>query len=236
MDSEKLVSTWSAHNSTNTEATQLSKYFTTPVIHGSPTDWSNLYTALKIFQGINVATNADHKTIVSMDLQLYAKCIKLQNNESIRSQFVFRLVELHILFAMLKVIGKNINFSGLDETFIGAEIYGPTTLQQIIGGKHYNRSFEAFLTLHMSLFQFYIKELFESKIVLKVALSEVISHYLEDKTRDFSQLLHDMTNLNLSEFLDEFDSKLTGQGKMLRNFMNLVEIMLFLIIATQQRS
>ena len=70
----------------------------------------------------------------------------------------------------------------------------------------------------MLLFQLYIKELFESKTVLKVALTEVISRYLEDKTRDFNQLLHDMTNLNLSEFLDEFDSKLTGQGKMLRNY------------------
>ena len=86
----------------------------------------------------------------------------------------------------------------------------------------------------MSLCQLYIKELFESKIVLKVALSEVISRYLEDKTRDFNQLLHDMRNSNLFEFLDEFDYKLTRQGKMLRHFMNLVEIMLLFIRATRQ--
>ena len=43
-----------------------------------------------------------------------------------------------------------------------------------------------------------------------------------------------MKNLNPSEFLDEFDSKLTGQGKMLRNFMDLVEIMLLFIKATRQ--
>ena len=135
---------------------------------------------------------------------------------------------------MLKVIGKNINFSGLDKAFIEADTYWPTTLQQIIGGKHYKRSFEAFLTLYISLFQLYIKELFESKTVLKVALSEVISRYLEDKTRDFNQLLHDMTNLNLSEFIDEFNSKLTDQGKMLRNLMNLVKIMLLFIRAIGQ--
>ena len=86
----------------------------------------------------------------------------------------------------------------------------------------------------MLLVQLYIKELFESKIVLKVALSEVISRYLGDKTRDFNQLLHDMTNLNLSEFLDEFDSKLTDQGIILRNFMSLVEIMLLFIRATRE--
>ena len=81
-----------------------------------------------------------------MDLQLCTKCIKLQDNESIQSQFVFRLGEIHILFATLKIIGKNINFSGVDEAFIEADIYGSTTLQQISGGKHYKRSFEAFLT------------------------------------------------------------------------------------------
>ena len=130
-----------------------------------------------------------------MDLQLCAKCFKLQDNESIRYQFLFRLGQLHILFAMLKVIGKN--FSGLDEVFIKADIYGPTTLQQIIKGKHYKRSLEAFSTLYMFLFQLYIKELLESKILLKVALSEVISRYLEDKTQGFNQLLHDMENLNV---------------------------------------
>ena len=44
-----------------------------------------------------------------MDLQLYAKCIQLQANDTISSNYIFRLVELHILFAMLKVIGKNMN-------------------------------------------------------------------------------------------------------------------------------
>ena len=68
---------------------------------------------------------------------------------------------------------------------------------------------------------------------MKVALSEVISRYLEDKTRDFNQLLHDMRNSNLFEFLDEFDYKLTRQGKMLRHFMNLVEITLLFIRATR---
>ena len=43
-----------------------------------------------------------------------------------------------------------------------------------------------------------------------------------------------MANLNLSDFLEEFDCKLTGQRKMLRNFMNLVEIMLLFIRAIRQ--
>ena len=103
MDSEKLIPTWSAHNSTNTDAPN----YQSILQRQSYTDRSNLYTTLEIVQGINVATNVDHETIVSKDRHLYVKCIKLQDNESIRSQFVLRLGELHILFAKLKAIDKN---------------------------------------------------------------------------------------------------------------------------------
>jgi len=108
----------------------VSNYCSTPTIPGSPTDWTNLYIALKIVQGINVSQSNNHKTIVSLDLQLYSKCIKLQSREDIKHHFVFRLGELHILFAMLEVIGKNINQSGLDEALVEAGVYGPNTLEQ----------------------------------------------------------------------------------------------------------
>ena len=39
---------------------------------------------------------------------------------------------------------------------------------------------------------------------------------------------------NVSEFLDEFDSKLIGQVEMLCNFLSLVDIMLLFIRATWQ--
>ena len=78
-----------------------------------------------------MSVTPDRKTVVSMDLQLYAKCIQLQANDTISSNYIFRLGELHILFAMLKVIGKNMNCSGLDEALIEANIYGPTTMEQI---------------------------------------------------------------------------------------------------------
>ena len=47
-DETTSIPTWSAHNSLHTEWIPLTKYCTAPVLHGSPTDWSNLYTALKI--------------------------------------------------------------------------------------------------------------------------------------------------------------------------------------------
>ena len=50
--------------------------------------------------------------------------------------FIFRMAELHVVFTVLKVLGKIINNSGLDLSFEEAGIYGPATLCQIKEGKH----------------------------------------------------------------------------------------------------
>ena len=64
-----------------------------------------------------------------MDLQLYAKYnpMQLKSKEDINSNFIFRLDELHVVLAFLKVIGKYIENSGLDQVFIESGIYGPAT-------------------------------------------------------------------------------------------------------------
>ena len=81
------------------------------------------------------------KVIVSLDLQLYAKCIQLQEKNEIIG-FIFRMGELHVVFTVLKVLGKIINNSGLDLSFEEAGIYGPATLCQIKEGKHLYRNNE----------------------------------------------------------------------------------------------
>ena len=59
----------------------------------------------------------EQKTITSFDLQLYAKAVLLQANPEIRNNFVFRMGELHAVFCFLKVLGKMIDGSGLDQSF-----------------------------------------------------------------------------------------------------------------------
>ena len=60
-----------------------------PLLSGSPTKWSNLYSALKITQGINVAVTGKKKTIVTLDLQLYSKCMQMRQNDEIKNNFIF---------------------------------------------------------------------------------------------------------------------------------------------------
>lgn len=77
-----------------------------PLIPTSPTDWSSLYTALKLVQGINVSVTGSYRTIVTLDLQLYSKCMQMRERNDIKDNFIFRLGELHVVFAMLKVVRK----------------------------------------------------------------------------------------------------------------------------------
>ena len=140
------------------EQKQLTTYCSLPSVHGTPTDWSNLYSALMVANKLRLNNTTQNKTIITLDLQLYSKCIQMQKRDEIDRQFVFRMGELHIVFAFLKCIGKSIDNSGLDEIFVESGIYGPQTLEQIKGGKHLKRSFEAYLALYIALYELYLEK------------------------------------------------------------------------------
>ena len=112
--------TWNAFNSFLTKTPSLTLYETLPLPPISPTDWTGLYTTLKQVQGINMKVSPNKKA-VTLDLQLYAKCIELRSRNEIKDNFIFRLGELHIVFAFLKVLGKYINCSGLGQIPVDAE-------------------------------------------------------------------------------------------------------------------
>lgn len=68
---------WSAYNSLINEADIKATYCILPVVESSPTDWSYLYTSLKLAEKLNTLVSPAQKTIVLLDLQLYSKCIQL---------------------------------------------------------------------------------------------------------------------------------------------------------------
>ena len=88
-----------------------------PIIIGSPTEWEHLYAAMKEAEEIKNCIFKDRKTIIFFDLQLYIKAVMLQQRLDICKGFVFRMGELQIIFCALKVIGKLIQESGLDQAF-----------------------------------------------------------------------------------------------------------------------
>ena len=88
-----------------------------PPLYTSPTDWSTLYGALKICQGITTQVTPGRKTIISLDMQLYIKAVQLQSKGDVNDGMVFRLGELHAVFVTCRVVGKQISESGFDHMF-----------------------------------------------------------------------------------------------------------------------
>ena len=129
-----------------------------PLIPSTPTDWSTLYTALKLVQGVNVAVSGSNRTIVTLDLQTYSKCVQMRERNDIKDNFIFRLGELHISFAMLKVVGKYIDESGLDNVFQQAGVFSKATLNQIMDGGNYKRGVETYTTIYLALKSLHMKE------------------------------------------------------------------------------
>ena len=120
------VPTWAAYNSLIGKENALTSFCCLPIIHGSPTDWGNLYSAIKEAEHLNEEIAPGTKTVISFDLQLYSKAIQLQSKPDVNERFVFRIGELHVVFTVLKILGKLIDGSGLDQAF---EEAGTTCLE-----------------------------------------------------------------------------------------------------------
>ena len=126
--------------------------------------------------------------------------------------FIFRLGELHVVFAMLKVLGKYILDSGIDRLFIVADTYDPTTLGQIIDGKHMKRGIEAYFTMYLALSSIHLKEALNNNEIdwleIKRRIQETISHFLnaqEDSLQGrisfHNQLLEELQSSGIQERL-----------------------------------
>ena len=215
---------------------------TLPLISGSPTDWSNLRSALKVTEDMLNFVTENQKAIVSLDLQLYSKCIQLQEQDEINRNYIFRMGELHVVFTVLKVLGKMIDGSGLDQSLEEAGIYGNTTMCQIKDGKHLHRALEAHFILYLSLYQKYISKMLETNSDVKTSLKDTVNKFTSIETGNFNvKKAHDeIKRVLLSSKFDNiqylFDQALTNQAKFFRNYMKLFETLLLFIRASRQQN
>ena len=145
-DLAENIPTWSAYNSILADKKPTNTHCILPIIQGTPTDWSNLYSATAASAKLNVNIGQSSKTILSRDLQLYMKCIQLQSISNINQNFIFRMGQLHAIFCTMKVLGKIIDARGLDICLSIVAIYDTTTVEQIKSGKHVYGSLESYLT------------------------------------------------------------------------------------------
>ena len=110
-----------------------------PLFRQAPMDYATLFTVLELTQNISaVVMGPDRKTVITLDLDLYERAIKIQSTQE-NTNWVLRAGELHICFAALHALGKYVEESGLDNIAVEKGIYSPTTLCHIFGGKAFKR-------------------------------------------------------------------------------------------------
>ena len=98
-------------------ANPLTLVSTLPIINGSPTELDDLCTTIREAENLRRELPPEQKTIISFNLQLYAKAVLLHAKPEIRNNYIFRTGELHVVLCFLKVLVKMTDGSGLDQAF-----------------------------------------------------------------------------------------------------------------------
>ena len=95
--------------------------------------------------------------------------------------------EVHVVFVMLKVIGKYIESSGLHSLFLESGTYRETMLKQILQGKHMKRVVEVNISMHLALALICFKEWLTSNRKYKDVINEVTSTTKETKQLEYTK-------------------------------------------------
>ena len=99
---------------------QLTSISMLPLIAAPAHEWNTLLTVLKQAQKItSVVIGEGHKTVITFDLQLYEKAVKLQlHTAPALDHLVFWIGEMHTVMASLRGLGASIEDSGLDNAWL----------------------------------------------------------------------------------------------------------------------
>ena len=75
------------------------------------------------------------------------------------SNIVLHPGELHIVIAMLRTIGYYIDNSGIDTAWLHSDLYGQSTIKQILDGNHVKRGVKAHTVTLLSLFSMNMEDI-----------------------------------------------------------------------------
>ena len=81
----------------------------------------------------------NRRTVISLVMGLYQPAKKLLMTRQDLGHIILRPGELHIMIVQLHTIHAFIENSRLDMCWVKSDLYGPSTVKQILGGNHVKR-------------------------------------------------------------------------------------------------
>ena len=170
----QTIPSWGAFNAlvsqTSPPVTQIGYC---PMIAGSPTEFSVVYTVMKQAQTMMRALG-QKDSVITFDLAIYVKAkeIEWRYADEFRD-IVIRLGGFHIALNYLAVIGKQFQDCGLEDLIIESNTYGSGTASALLKGKSYNRGvrahklvMEAMLRLQWQSFSTWVQDHRENEEML----------------------------------------------------------------------
>ena len=132
-------------------------------------EWPTLMTMmLQASQLKRFVVGEDHPAVITFDMALYEKPIQLLDGRpNLKNEIFLRLGELHTVMASLRALGTSIGNSGIDDTWIEADVYGPSTTRQILKCSHYKRTLLAHIHTYMALYELVLEQFFTEMPHLK---------------------------------------------------------------------
>ena len=123
-----------------------------PMIDGSPTEFSTVYTVMKNVQSM-MALLGQNDSVITFDHAIYVKAKEIQWRQ--RQEFesmVIRMGGFHIAI-YLAILGKKYQSSGIADLLIESGMYGSSTTSILLKGKSYNRGVRAHKIVMEAMFR-----------------------------------------------------------------------------------
>ena len=232
------IPVWSAYHSCVHEKLPKTRVGTPPLVAAPAHEWQTLLTVIKQAQGISTkVVGPDRKTVISLDLGLYKPAKQLQMARDDLDDVILRPGELHIVMAQLRCIGAYMENSGLDFSWIEADLYGPLTVRQILEGKHVKRGVEAHLVTLQALFMLYQNAFFKEYPDVFQQLADIADEiarlFAEDSCvqEAHQKMMQALVSLRVMEKMTQFNMKNDKQPlqQVMLNYMQMVlEMMSFI--------
>ena len=154
---------------------------------------------------------------------------------------ILRPGELHTVMAQLRTIETYIDNSGLDLCWSEADLYGSSTVKQIIEGKHVKRGVQAHLTSLQALFKLYGNAFFqqypdvleECAAKAEFLVTACTGDNYEDVQAAHSDFAQTLNTLGISQLMETFDENQRALGKAILCYMQMVMEMAMYIRAVR---
>lgn len=232
------VPVWSGYNSLVHETQPITRIGAPPLLAAPAHEWSTLLTVFMQAQGITAhVMGPGRKTVISLDLGLYQPAKKLQMARNDLNHLILRPGELHIVMAQLRTLGSFIENSGVDLCWSESDLYGPTTVKQILEGKHVKRGEVAHMVTLQVLFMLYQKAFLSQQDPETVKKIEDCAKHLgkacdkgtkKEVQEATEEMVEVMKSVDVIGKMERFDEGQNPEFQVFRSYMKMImEMMLF---------